>query len=91
MESRDEVSKYLKTFLVIFLGFFSYIWRYFDTTFRIQPLVYFVVIFLASLLAVFVIAAKMSFIWGSGCCRWVWNFVLVGGFRFHLRWVNLPV
>jgi hypothetical protein len=60
MESRGEVSECLKTFLFIFLGFFSYICRYFDIAFRIQFLVYFVVIFLASLLAVFAIAAMVS-------------------------------
>ena len=60
MESRDEVSMFLKTFRFIFLGFFSYICLYFDTAFRMQSLVYFVVIFLASLLAVFAMAAMMS-------------------------------
>ena len=59
MESRGEVSVFLKTFLFIFLGFFSYIWRYFDTAFIIQSLVYFVVIFLASLFAVFAIVAMV--------------------------------
>ena len=48
IESRGEVSECLKIFLFIFLGLFSYICRYFDTAFRIQSLVYFVVIFLAS-------------------------------------------
>ena len=57
MESRGEVSVFLKTFRFIFLGLFSYIWRYFDTAFRIQSLVYFVVIFLASLFAVFAMTA----------------------------------
>jgi hypothetical protein len=52
-----QVSVFLKTFRFIFLGFFSYIWRYFDTAFRMQSLVYFVVIFLASLFAVFAMAA----------------------------------
>ena len=60
IESRGEVSECLNTLLFIFLGHFSYIWRYFDTAFRIQSLMYFVVIFLASLLAVFAIAAKAS-------------------------------
>ena len=40
MESRGEVMECLNTFLFIFLEFFSYIWRYFDTAFRIQFLVY---------------------------------------------------
>ena len=53
MESRGEVSECLKTFRFIFWGLFSYIWRYLDTAFRMQSLVNFVVIFLASLLAVF--------------------------------------
>ena len=57
IESRGEVSVFLKTFRFIFLGLLSYIWRYFDTAFRIQFLVYFVVIFLASLFAVFAMAA----------------------------------
>ena len=60
IESRGEVAEFLKTFLFIFLGFFSYIWRYFDIVLRIQALVYFVVIFLASLLAVFAIATMTS-------------------------------
>ena len=59
-ESRDEVSEFLKTFLFIFLGFVSYIWRYLEIALRMQALVYFVVIFLASLLAVFAIAAMTS-------------------------------
>ena len=42
MESRGEISECLKIFLFIFLGYFSYIWRYFDTTFTTQSLVYFV-------------------------------------------------
>jgi hypothetical protein len=60
MESRGEVSECLKIFLLIFLGLFSYICRYFDTAFRIQSLVYFVVIFRASLLAVFARVAMAS-------------------------------
>ena len=60
MESRGEVSECLKVFLFYFLECFSYNWRYFDTAFRIESLVYLVVIFLASLLAVFAIAAIMS-------------------------------
>ena len=46
-----------KDFSIDIFGVFLYIWRYFDTTFRIQSLVYFVVIFLASLLAVFAMVA----------------------------------
>ena len=80
MESRGEVSECLKTFLFIFLEFFSYIWWYFDTTFRIQSLVYFVVIFMASLLAVFAIATIMSIhsygevvvVSGCGICTCWW-------------------
>ena len=60
IESKGEVPECLKTFLFIFLEFFSYICRYFDTAFKIQSLVYFVVIFLASLLAVFAMAALIS-------------------------------
>ena len=60
MESRGEVSVFLKTFRFIFLGFFSYNCRYFDTAFRMQSLVYFVVIFLASLFAFFAMAAMVS-------------------------------
>ena len=59
MESRGEVSVFLKTFWFIFLGFFSYIWQYFYTAFRMQSLVYFVVIFLASLFVVFAMAAMV--------------------------------
>ena len=44
MESRGEVSVFLKTFWFMFVGLFSYICRYFDTAFIMQSLVYFVVI-----------------------------------------------
>jgi hypothetical protein len=60
MKSSGEVSEFLKTFLFIFWGFFSYYWRYFDTTFRIQSLVYLVANFLASLLVVFAMATISS-------------------------------
>ena len=51
----------LKDFPIYLFGIFLlYIWWYFDTTFRIQCLVYFVVIFLASLLEVFAIAGIVS-------------------------------
>ena len=60
MQSRGEVSVFLKTFRFIFLGFFSYICRYFDTAFIMQALVYFVVIDLASLFAFFAMVAMAS-------------------------------
>ena len=60
MESKGEVSVFLKTFRFIFWGLFSYICLYFDTAFRMQSLVYFVVIFLASLFAFFAMGAMMS-------------------------------
>ena len=90
MESRGDVSEGLKTFLFIFLGLFSYIWRYFDTAFRIQCLVYFVVIFLASLLEVFAIAAMVlihSFgvvvvVGGCGICTFWWLRI-----SFKMGWV----
>ena len=63
------------------MGLFSYIWRYLDIALRIRTLVYFVVIFLASLLAVFVIAAMTSIHsfgivsiiggWGICICWWL--------------------
>ena len=79
MESKGAVSECLKTFLFIFLGFFSYIWQYFDTAFRMQFLVYFVVIFLASLLAVFAIAAIVSIHSFGGV-------VVVGGYGICTCW-----
>ena len=59
MESKGEVSVFLKTFRFIFLGLFSYICLYLDTAFRMQSLVYFVVIFLASLFAFFAMVAMV--------------------------------
>jgi hypothetical protein len=59
MESKGEVSVFLKTFRFIFWGFFSYICLYLDTAFRMQSLVYFVVIFLASLFAFFAMVAMV--------------------------------
>ena len=79
MESRGEVLVFLKTFRFIFLGLFSYIWRYFDTAFRMQSLVYFVVIFLASLFAVFAIVAMVS-IHSTG------DVVVVSGCRMLTCW-----
>jgi hypothetical protein len=60
MQSRGEVSVILKTFRLIFLGLFSYSCRYFDTALRMQPLVYFVVIFLASLFTFRAMCAMVS-------------------------------
>ena len=60
MESRGEVSEFLKTFRFIFLGLFSYIYRYFEMAFRMQSLVYFAEIFLASLFALFAMVAMVS-------------------------------
>ena len=57
-ESKGEVSVFLKT-LRYFFRLFSYIWRYFDTAFRMQSLVYFVVIFMASLFAFFTMVAMI--------------------------------
>ena len=57
MELRGEVSEFLKTFLFIFLGFFSYSCLYFDTALSMHSLVYFVVMSLACFLAVFAITA----------------------------------
>ena len=73
MESRGEVSECLKTFIFIFWGFFSYIWRYCDTTFRIQSLVYFVVIIMAFFIGGFSYNNYdvNPFIWGGCCCRWM--------------------
>ena len=80
IESRGEVSEFLKTFRFTFLGLFSYSCRYFDTALWMQSLVYFVVIFLASLLAIFAILAMSSIhsfgiesvAGGCGICTYWW-------------------
>ena len=76
IESKGDVSKFLKTFLFTFLGLFSYSCLYFDIAFSIHSLVYFVVMSLASFLAVFAIVAISSIhmfsevfvVGGSGIC-----------------------
>ena len=60
MESKGEVSVFLKTLGFIFLGLFSYICRYFETALRMQSLVYFVVILRVFLLAYFAMVARVS-------------------------------
>ena len=78
MESRGEVSKFLKNFLFLFLGLFSYIWRYFETALWMQSLLYFVVIILASLLALISIHSfdMVSIIGGWGICTFRWLRIL---------------
>ena len=80
IESRGEDSEFLKTFLFIFLGFFSYSVLYLDIAFRMHSLVYFVVMFFACLLAVFAMVAissihifgEMFVIGGLGICTCWW-------------------
>ena len=47
IQSRGGISRFLKTFLFIFLGPISYSCLYLEMAFLIQSLVYLVVIFLA--------------------------------------------
>src|ERR1700737_1976979 len=74
MESKGEVSVFLKIFRFFFFGFFSYICLYFDTAFRMQSLVYFVVIFLACLFVFFCYGCYgiNPFSRRCRCARWVW-------------------
>ena len=74
MESIGDVSLLLKTFQYIFLGFFSYICQYFDTAFRMQSLVYFVVIF-GFFVCIFCDGCYgiNSFSRKCRCSRWMWN------------------
>ena len=58
MQSSGGVSKFLNTFLLIFIGFFSYSCLYLDIAFLIHSFVYLVVIFWASLLVVLASVAK---------------------------------
>ena len=86
IESNGEVSVFLKTLRFIFLGFLSYIWRYFDTAFRMQSLVYFVVIFLAYLFAVFAMVAILSIhSVGVAAVTGGWGMLACGWFRNSLR------
>ena len=57
MQSNGGVSWFLKTFLLIFFGLFSYDCLYLDISFLIHSWVYFVVIFRACMFAVLAILA----------------------------------
>ena len=52
MQSSGGVSKFLKTFLFIFLGLISYSCLYLEMAFLIHSFVYLVVIFLACVFAI---------------------------------------
>jgi len=79
MQSRGEVLEFLKTFWFTFSGLFSYSCLYFDTAFSMDSLVYSVVIFLASLLAVFAIFAIVSIHSSRGV-------FVVGGLEICIYW-----
>ena len=59
MQSKGGVSWFLKTLLLIFLGFFSYSFLYLDMAFLIHSWVYFVVILRACVFAVLAIFANV--------------------------------
>ena len=82
MQSNGGVSRFLNTFLFIFLGLISYNFLYLDMAFLIHSLVYLVVIFLACRFAILANVAnsfihsffcKSSFD-GGGRLIWVWLF-----------------
>ena len=66
MQSSGGVSKFLKTFLFIFLGLISYSFLYLDMTFLTHSFVYLVVIFLACVFAILANVAS-SFIQSFFC------------------------
>ena len=66
MQSNDGVSRFLNTFLFIFLELISYNCLYLDMAFLIHSLVYLVVIFLACMFAVLANVAN-SFIHSFFC------------------------
>ncbi len=59
MQSSGGVSKFLKTFVLTFLGLFSYNWRYFDMAFLTQSRVCLEVMLRACLFAFLAISASV--------------------------------